>query len=208
MAYIPPNPNGQAPSASSSPVVIASDQSAIPTQAQGNAASGTVDSGNPVKVGGVYNTSLPSLSTGQRADLQLDATGRLITNPRALSSTTDSVQAIPVVGTSGGWTPSSQTALSNTVQAIKSSAGQLGGLDLFNPNSTTVYIQFFNAATGSVTVGITAPTFVKALPAGAAANINYGAGITFNTAISWAATTTATGNTAPSSALTGFALYA
>ena len=30
MAYIPPNPNGQALMANSSPVVIASDQSALP----------------------------------------------------------------------------------------------------------------------------------------------------------------------------------
>src|SRR5476651_385587 len=33
MAYIPPNPNGQATSANSAPVVVASDQSAIPVSA-------------------------------------------------------------------------------------------------------------------------------------------------------------------------------
>ena len=32
MAYIPPNLNGQATSANSAPVVIASDQSAVPSQ--------------------------------------------------------------------------------------------------------------------------------------------------------------------------------
>src|SRR5260221_14326593 len=34
-------------------------------------------SGNPVKVGGVFNSSAPSLLTGQRGDLQLDTSGNL-----------------------------------------------------------------------------------------------------------------------------------
>lgn len=43
----------------------------------GNVASGATDSGNPAKVGGVYNTSKPVLTTGQRGDLQLEANGSL-----------------------------------------------------------------------------------------------------------------------------------
>jgi hypothetical protein len=39
----------------------------------GNVASGATDSGNPVKIGGVYNSSAPTLTNGQRGDLQLDA---------------------------------------------------------------------------------------------------------------------------------------
>jgi hypothetical protein len=41
MAYDPPNANGQATMANSSPVVIASDQSAIPTVSEGGTGSGT-----------------------------------------------------------------------------------------------------------------------------------------------------------------------
>jgi len=42
----------------------------------GNVASGATDSGNPVKVGGVYNSTLPSnIVTGERADLQTDRNG-------------------------------------------------------------------------------------------------------------------------------------
>lgn len=44
----------------------------------GNAASGSSDGGNPVKVGGVFNTALPTLTNGQRGDMQLDAKGRHI----------------------------------------------------------------------------------------------------------------------------------
>lgn len=45
-------------------------------QAIGNVASGSTDSGAPVKVGGVYNTSPPSLTTGQRGDLQLNSSAQ------------------------------------------------------------------------------------------------------------------------------------
>lgn len=46
----------------------------------GNVASATADSGNPVKIGGVYNSTLPTLSAGQRGDAQLDSTSLLRVN--------------------------------------------------------------------------------------------------------------------------------
>jgi hypothetical protein len=36
----------------------------------GNVASGVADSGNPVKIGGVYNSTAPTLANGQRGDVQ------------------------------------------------------------------------------------------------------------------------------------------
>lgn len=45
--------------------------------AAGDVASGSADSGNPVKVGGKYNSTNPSLSDGQRGDLQLGSRGSL-----------------------------------------------------------------------------------------------------------------------------------
>ena len=42
------------------------------TQIQGTAASGATDVGTPVKTGGVYNTSAPTLTNGQRGDTQMD----------------------------------------------------------------------------------------------------------------------------------------
>lgn len=67
---------GQTTMASSSPVAIASDQTKIPVE--GNVAAAASDSGNPVKVGGVYNSTLPTYTNGQRGDIQLDAKGRQI----------------------------------------------------------------------------------------------------------------------------------
>lgn len=43
----------------------------------GTIAAGFTDYGNPVKVGAVYNTTLPVLSNGQRGDMQLDRSGNL-----------------------------------------------------------------------------------------------------------------------------------
>lgn len=43
----------------------------------GNAAHGATDSGNPVKIGGVYRTTPPSLSNNQRSDLQMNTEGRV-----------------------------------------------------------------------------------------------------------------------------------
>jgi hypothetical protein len=43
----------------------------------GNVASGAADSGNPVKVGAKYNSTLPTLTDGQRSDLQVGTRGSL-----------------------------------------------------------------------------------------------------------------------------------
>lgn len=43
----------------------------------GNVASGAADSGNPNKVAGVYNSTLPTFTTGQRGDLQIGSRGSL-----------------------------------------------------------------------------------------------------------------------------------
>lgn len=54
----------------------------------GSVASGATDSGNPVKVGGIYNSSPITLTNGQRGDVQLDANGYAKVNISAGGSTT------------------------------------------------------------------------------------------------------------------------
>jgi len=46
--------------------------SGAPIPSSGDVASGATDSGNPVKVGGKYNATLPTLTDGQRGDVQVD----------------------------------------------------------------------------------------------------------------------------------------
>lgn len=102
--------------------------------------------------------------------------------------------------TSGGLSIYSGS-ITTTVTAIKTSAGQLYGWHIFNANATTIYVQIFNVATGSVTLGTTAPTMALGIPAGGGANVMTDSGIAFATAISVACTTTRTGSTAPASSV-------
>lgn len=48
-----------------------------PVALGGNVASGATDSGNPVKMGCVYNSTLPTYTTGQRTDCQTGTRGSL-----------------------------------------------------------------------------------------------------------------------------------
>jgi hypothetical protein len=100
------------------------------------------------------------------------------------------------------------TALTNSAQVIKGAAGKLMGYFCYNPNSSTAYVVFYNTAAASVTVGTTNPLFVLPIPPTSAANLwMQPGGVTFGTAMSWAAATTAAGNGAPSTALDCVAWY-
>lgn len=99
------------------------------------------------------------------------------------------------------WTAKLGNALSTTVLSINASAGQLGMVQCYNPNSSQVYIQVFNVASGSVTLGSTTPAFSVPIAATSTGGFVLPMfGVNFSTAISAAATTTATGSTAPSTA--------
>lgn len=87
----------------------------------------------------------------------------------------------------------------NAAQAIKASTGQLYGWHLYNSAAAVRYFKFYNVASASVTVGTTTPDLTIAIPAGAAANVEFTQGIAFSTAISVACTSLAADNdnTAP-----------
>lgn len=132
--------------------------------------------------------------------------------------TSDTLRAISAVNplpvnnqpsTSTGWDTANftsgdgSTALTNSAQVVKASAGTLGGYYYGNPNSVACWILFYNVAAASVTVGTTNPKCVYWIPAGAAANIEISKGIPFsNNGWSIAAVmTTAGGTTAPTTPL-------
>jgi hypothetical protein len=102
----------------------------------------------------------------------------------------------------GGWTPLILSGLTNTATAVKASAGQVGELYCYNPNASVAYIQVFNVAFGSVTVGTTVPLHSYGIPATNSGGFSLPlVGMQFSTAISVAATTTAKGGTAPTTAM-------
>ncbi len=122
-----------------------------------------------------------------------------VTDPNVLAA----VQSpIPLGTTTGGWTPLKLAALTNTAVAIKASGGWLGKLYCWNPNATVAYIQVYNVAAGSVTVGTTAALQSYGIPpTNSAGFVMNAVGDEYGTAISAAATTTAGGGTAPGTAV-------
>jgi hypothetical protein len=85
-----------------------------------------------------------------------------------------------------------------TATAVKTTSGALYSWCVYNSNSSAAYVQFFNLTTANVTLGTTAPYFAIGVGATSAVCGGSEVGIKFSTAISYAATTTRGGLTAPS----------
>lgn len=281
MALNQPNPNGQATSANSGPVVIASDQptiktklatditpttgtvttstSAVTATSLSGVGSATVsvygtyagvnltfegyDGTNwvgvpatpissltpaPILVTGVLGTNAtvlynisPLLGLQQlrvRATAFTSGTANIIITPSA-----QFVQGIqPVTGTvsatqSGTWTANMvptgnaqsgspltgymNAALTSTAIQVVSGIHRLHYYHIYNPNAATIFVQLYNTLSASVTVGTTTAFQVLAIPAGGALDGSYPVPLNWSVAITIAATTTATGNTAPTTAL-------
>jgi hypothetical protein len=105
-----------------------------------------------------------------------------------------------VPATSNGWTPFLDAAQGAAVTTVKSGAGELGAYHCLNPNASAVYVQIFDTS-GAVTLGSTVPVLSLGLPASDGGNLEWTMGIHFANAIKVAATTTATGSTAPGTAV-------
>ncbi|HKT72604.1 MAG TPA: hypothetical protein VJQ47_06910 [Steroidobacteraceae bacterium] len=176
---------GSKTSANSLPVVIASDQGAVPALQSG---SWTVSiSGTPTTTAnqGTANTAANAWP----------------------------VTLVPQTG--NGWskfsTPknNSNTALTNTVVSVKASAaGEMGGYIVYNPNASVAYIQVFDVATaGGVTLGTTRPDMVIPVPPTSGANLEFANGVSFANGIQIAATTTDSGSTALGTGLTVTMVY-
>lgn len=117
-------------------------------------------------------------------------------------STTGGLDTANFTSSDGG------TALTGTAQVIKASAGQIYGWAMHNPNDETCYVNFYNVAAASVTVGTTNPLFQFPIPAGASANFVGAMGITFsNAGFSASATKTAGSATNPDTALEVVVFY-
>lgn len=127
----------------------------------------------------------------------------------ALGTTSNPLYFGGALTIANGWTPLKLSALTSTAVAIKASAGQLGMLLCSNTNVVQEYVQVFNIASGSVSVGSSTPLLSFPIPAAATGGFPLASlvGIQFGTAISVAATTTATGSGAPTTALDCNAAY-
>ena len=94
----------------------------------------------------------------------------------------------------------------NTAQVAFAGFGSVLSLEVSNPNAADAYLQLFDVAAGSVTVGTTDPNQSLFVPAGdgtkdGAMDKDFGAGIFFKNAITYACTTTAAGAGDPTTGL-------
>lgn len=105
-------------------------------------------------------------------------------------------QPIPSSATVAGVAYIYDSSMGATAQEVKASAGSLYGYHLINPNTTIAYVQIFNTASGSVTVGTTTPIMLLAIPPQGSLEMVFTIPISFSTAIVYACTTTIGGNTA------------
>lgn len=132
------NANGQATMSNSAAVVIASDQSSIPVN--GDVASGSSDSGKPVKIGAVAHTAAPTAVTdGQRVNVITDKVGKLVTVPAIRDLV---VQSAVVTLTS-----TSETTL---IAAVASTFLDLVSIKLSNTSATAVRCDLRDATAGTV----------------------------------------------------------
>jgi len=113
--------------------VVQPTASNLNAQVQGNVPNGSVDSGNPIKIGGVVASSPGvALSPGDRVDANFDSIGRLstVTSFTPLSSPTNSAVSV-----------------SSTSTTILSSSAARTGFIITNNSTQIVYIQFGATAT-------------------------------------------------------------
>jgi hypothetical protein len=107
------------------------------------------------------------------------------------------------------------TAMGNAVDAIKASSAKVYSVIVDNSanGGAATYVKLFNLASGSVTLGTTAPDEIIYVPAGAVVTKQYftsaAQGVTFGTALSAAAVTTGgtAGTTSPVSSVVVSVIY-
>lgn len=185
------------------------------------------DNSNWTAVYGASNTfpaSFSSSTTSNSGIFNVQLTSRYFrlsnsnssgTTTANLTFTTNPVETLytqpstlfPTANTNAGNSIYSNTSLSNTAVAVKSTSGCVYGYHFANSNASLEYVQIFNLASGSVVLGTTTPTWTIGIPANSAVTIEMPTPIAHTSAISIAATTTPTGATAPATALSGYVKY-
>jgi hypothetical protein len=140
---------------------------------------------NSLLMGGEFNTSPTTITSGNASPLQLDNTGKLLVNCSGCSAGS-TVSLIPA--TSGGLTLSHLIAAATTnATSLKTSAGQLYGASIYNNGAVPAYLKFYNKAS-SPTVGTDTVVYEVAVQAGTEREIHTEEGLAFGTGIAYALT--------------------
>ncbi len=134
---------------------VAVTQSTSPWTVQGDSASGAANAGNPVKGGGVFNTTQPTVTNGQTVDQQSTARGGLIVatgvDNFVVSSITGTVTISGTVTANQGGAPWSQ----NLTQVAGTTLGATAVTN-FGTAPAAAAVPGVNASLFAGTTGITA----------------------------------------------------
>jgi len=189
------------------------DASGVSLTAVGNVASAASDSGNPLKIGGTFQTSITPVTTGQRVDLAMTSRG----NPRVINVASDgvtqqtmtttgadgvsnsSLNALNVVTYPSGWNGATWDRLPGTTlgayQIIRDAAGNARGANVNASNQLSVSLDGGTGSTVKVSDGTNTAAVKAASTAPAATDPSLVVAISPNSVNANGATTSA--NSAP-----------
>jgi hypothetical protein len=118
--------------------------------AVGNVASGTADSGNGIKVSGIYNSATPTFANGQRADLQVNSSGALIVTGTVITNN-------PSVSQVNTTTPAYATYIGGLASTSPPTWGN-GDLAPLSIENVGGYLRVADSSDGPVSPGTAAGT--------------------------------------------------
>lgn len=176
---------------------IGPEGTSTPLQADNAAAAG-----NPLPVGGKYNSSAPTYDNGDRVETQFDVNGnKKMTLATALAGedlTNDLIGTIPKPKPVSTYSPSLYSEITQVTSAnIKATTGNVLAIYCTNVNAAVRYFQLHNKATAPAAAEV--PIYSFPIPAGSAtvpSVLILGhefwtmAGKNFATGIGWAISTT------------------
>lgn len=176
--------------------------------ASGASAVNIQDGGNTITVDGTVAVSsiTNALPAGTNAIGKLSANSGVDIGDVDVTSISAGSNLIGDIGiqgrATGGLSTYYDSDLDETAVAVKAGAGTIYAIEAFNTTDAPLFLQLFNVAQGSVTVGTTTPTNQWVIPGnadsdGAGFTFNVPQGIAYGTAITAACSTNSEGNTAP-----------
>ena len=167
-----------------------------------------IDQTTPGTTNAVFDTNWPTtVSTGTGAQgassprVTIATDSATVAGSASLPAGTNAIGSVTLSAASSGGLSAYSANVTNSAVAVDASAGQIGWYMIGNQNGAVCYLQVFNLAAASVSLGSTTPTYSLPIPAFGGANATVTSGLAFGTAISVAATTTRTGSTACTSGL-------
>lgn len=141
---------------------------------------------NEVLIGGQFNTSPTTITSGNMSPLQLNNAGQLLVACTGCSAAS-TVSLVPE--TSGGETTFHfVAAASNNATSLKSSAGQVYSVDVFNNAAYPVYFKLYNTSSSPSSCGATNLAKVVGTQAGTQHTVKTEEGWPFATGIGYCLT--------------------